>query len=250
MRGAGWRGGEKARRRSRRHGTRSGLYSERAGKGLNWDLTGRRFPLVYGAARGGPWLAHARARARHGARGARAREKRWAGPGRGLRRRGANAGAQFSGTRPLLELPTPGLPPVPGLGIAAGTREPALRSRACACAWASTAPGRAWFGRSARPCFLAGAQGTVSHCAVTRRPRLDTWTPVAWFVLLKHCLPGTGICRTNDAPAIFDLECEGQSQSPGTNSSIPKLWICQTKWCLCVYPGAALSSHVPELGCA
>lgn len=141
-----WRGGKKARRRLRRHGTRSGLLSERAGKGLIWDLTGRRFPWLYGAARGGPWALRTRAHARGMGRAEPARGRRqWAGLGRGFGRGGANARAPFSGTRPAWSSRLLGSRrrPVSKLRRERGN----LRSRACACAWASTAPGCARFGR-------------------------------------------------------------------------------------------------------
>lgn len=85
MRGAGW--GEGAPPAC------AGTEPDRASKWASEERVNPgpcdAFYGVYGAAPGGLWPAHARARARLGARGARAREKRWAGRGRGFVSRGA-----------------------------------------------------------------------------------------------------------------------------------------------------------------
>lgn len=44
----------------------------------------------------------------------------------GLRPQGSECSSSVLEHPPLLELPTPGLPPAPSLGTASGTREPAL----------------------------------------------------------------------------------------------------------------------------
>lgn len=162
----------------RRHGTGWGLPRERARKGLIWDLTGGCFPWVYGAARGEPWPAHARARARQGARGARAREKGVGGVGAGLLpARGANARAPFSSTRPLLELPTPGLPPAPGLGTASGTRGACAPVRVRVHVRGPCLP----LGAHGSGAELGLAFGQVSRCTVCLPCTVSTEYPGSWL---------------------------------------------------------------------
>lgn len=237
-------GGEKARRRSRRHGTRSGPLSERAGKGLTRDLTGRRFPRVYGAARGGPRLAHARARARHGARGARAREKRWAGPGRGFGRSGANARAQFSGTRPSWSSRLQGSRRRPASAL--HRERGSLRSRACACAWGQYCP---W----ARTVRAPSSSRLLGRCPGRRLPLCTRRDTQARFLDASGLVPVAEalFMRSRQLQNTCHLRfgVKGAIQSPRKNCSIPKLWIYLTNWHPCVYPGAPLSSHrSPELG--
>lgn len=148
------RGGWGGRRRAAAcAGTELGLgvLSELTGKGLiRSSLFFFFFPLrATGPPAEGPGPAHARARARsRGARSPRAGER----GGRGQGGASAALGQPMLelGSRapaPLLELPTPGLPagaqPCSPLHRERGS----LRSRACACVWAISAPGRARFGR-------------------------------------------------------------------------------------------------------
>lgn len=138
-------------------------------------------------------------------------------------RRGANARAPFSGTRPAWSSRLPGLPPAPGLGAASGTRDPALPC-VCMCVgqdcpWGARDPGAELvlaFGQVSR--------APVAQCALARTPKRDSRTPRAWFLLLRHCLWGAGICRTTEGPSLIwnvrgnsgHLGQFAQSQSSGS----------------------------------